>query len=171
MGTYLNQPKMVVFRISTIIGCFIWIGILLCSCKSSKQLTTSRVVEEKKDVIQTSNFDLTKIDKLFTDLVINTDRKLDFIVFDTSKPITEGKPPILIEGSLVDNSVVTDKTQQEKLITDNSEVLIKDKGKVNIRGELQSKEKRNNKTWIEQFTCFGFIIMLLLGLGICVKKR
>ena len=127
---------MVVFRISTIIGCFIWIVILLCSCKSSKQLTASRVVDEKKNVIQTSNYDLTKIDKLFTDLVINTDRKLDFIVFDTSKPIAEGKPPILIEGSLVDNSVVTDNSQQEKLTTGNSEVLIKDKGKINISFKL-----------------------------------
>ena len=162
---------MVVFRISTIIGCFIWIGILFWSCKSSKQLTASRVVDEKKDVIQTSNFDLAKIDKLFTDLAINTDRKLNFIVFDTSKPIVEGKPPILIEGSFVDNSVITDKSQQEELITDNSEVLIKDKGKINIRDELQSKEKRNNKTGIEQLTRFGFVIVLLVCVGIYVKKR
>lgn len=162
---------MVVFRISTIIGCFIWIGILLCSCKSSKQLTASRVVDEKKDVIQTSNFDLAKIDKLFTDLAINTDRKLNFIVFDTSKPIVEGKPPILIEGSFVDNSVITDKSQQEKLITDNSEVLIKDKGKVNLRDELQSKEKRNNKTWIEQATYFiGAIIALMLILFVLYRR-
>ena len=114
---------------------------------------------------------MTKIDKLFTDLVINTDRKLDFIVFDTSKPITEGKPPILIEGSLVDNSVITDKSQQEELITDNSEVLIKDKGKVNIRDELTVKERKNNKSWIEQLTRFGVVIILLLVVGIYIKKR
>lgn len=149
----------------------IFIILLLVGCKSSKQLTASRVVDEKKDVIQTSNFDLTKIDKLFTDLVINTDRKLDFIVFDTSKPIAEGKPPILIEGSLVDNSVVTDNSQQEKLITDNSEVLIKDKGKINIRDELQSNEKRNNKTWIEQWTRFGVVAVLLVSIIVYVKKR
>lgn len=143
----------------------IFIILLLVGCKSSKQLTASRVVDEKKDVIQTSNFDLTKIDKLFTDLVINTDRKLDFIVFDTSKPIAEGKPPILIEGSLVDNSVVTDNSQQEKLITDNSEVLIKDKGKINIRDELESNEKRNNKAWIEQLT---YLIWAIIGLVLIV---
>ncbi|MGL5261683.1 MAG: hypothetical protein ACRC9P_04795 [Bacteroides sp.] len=148
----------------------ILILLLLVGCKSSKQLTASRVVDEKKDVIQTSNLELTKIDKLFSDLVINTDRKLDFIVFDTNKPITEGKPPVLIEGSLVDSSVITDKSQQDELITDNSEVVIENKGTVNIRDELQSKEK-NSKSWIDQLTRFGFIIMLLLGLGIYIKKR
>ena len=164
----MKQLNLVDIWKTTLIGCFL---LLFFSCKSSKELISNHVEDEKKDVTQTSNFDLTKIDKLFTDLVINTDRKLDFIVFDTSKPITEGKPPILIEGSLVDNSVVTDKSQQEKLITDNSEVLIKDKGKVNLRDELQSKEKRNNKTWIEQLTRFGFVIVLLVCVGIYVKKR
>lgn len=164
----MKQLNLVDIWKTTLIGCFL---LLFFSCKSSKELISNHVEDEKKDVIQTSNYDLTKIDKLFTDLVINTDRKLDFIVFDTSKPITEGKPPILIEGSLVDNSVVTDKSQQEKLITDNSKVLIEDKEQVNIRDKLQVKEKKNNKSWIEQITRLGVVIILLACVGIYVKKR
>ena len=164
----MKQLNLVDIWKTTLIGCFL---LLFFSCKSSKELISNHVEEERKDKIELTNFDLTKIDKLFTDLVINTDRKLDFIVFDTSKPITEGKPPILIEGSLVDNSVITDKSQQEKLITDNSEVLIKDKGKVNIRDELQSKEKRNNKTWIEQATYFIWAIIILVLILFVVYRR
>ena len=145
--------------------------LFLVGCKTSKQLTTSKITEERKDKNEYVITDLTKIDKLIKDLVINTDKKIDFVMYDTSKPIVEGKPPVLMEASLVDNTVITDKSTQEELITDNSEVLIKDKGKVNIRDELTVKERKNNKSWIEQLTRFGVVIILLLVVGIYIKKR
>lgn len=145
--------------------------LFLFGCKTSKQLTTSKITEERKDKNEYVITDLTKIDKLIKDLSVSKDIKLDFIIYDTSKPVVEGKPPILVEGLLTDNSTITDKSVSEELITDNSEVLIKDKGKVNIRDELTVKERKNNKSWIEQLTRFGFVIILLLVVGIYIKKR
>lgn len=143
----------------------------MVGCKTSKQLTTSNVIDEKKDKSELTNFDLTKIDKLFSDLVINTDKKLDFIVYDTSKPIVEGKPPMLMKGTLTDKSILIDKSTSEELVTDNSKSLVEDKEKVNIRDELKVEEKKNNKSWIEQLTRFGFVLVLLICVGIYVKRR
>lgn len=145
--------------------------LLLVGCKTSKQLTTSKITEERKDKNEYVITDLTKIDKLIKDLVINTDKKIDFVVYDTSKPVVEGKPPILVEGILTDNSTITDKSVSEEQVTDNSREIIEDKGQVNIRDKLQVEEKKNNKSWIEQLTRFGFVIILLLGIVVYVKKR
>lgn len=145
--------------------------LLLVGCKTSKQLTTSKITKERKDKEEYVVTDLNSFSSLVKDLSINLDKRLDFVVYDTSQPVVEGKPPVLMEASLVDNSVITDKSTQEELITDNSEVLIKDKGKVNIRDELTVKERKNNKSWIEQLTRFGVVIILLLVVGIYVKKR
>ena len=145
--------------------------MLFVSCKSSKEYLNTREVDEKKDKAEYSLTDLTKIDKLFSDLLINTDKKLDFIVYDTSKPLIEGKSPVLVEGSLTDKSTLTDKSASEELVTDNSKSLVEDKGQINIRDELKVKEKKNNKSWIEQLTRFGVVVILLVGAGIYIKKR
>ena len=170
MGAYLNQFKKGVFRITTLIGWLTLISSFLWSCKSSKQLVASKIIDEKKDVIQTSNLELTKKGELFTDFVINTDKKLDFIVFDTSKLQTDSEPPVLIKGSFIENSVITDKSMQEELITDNSKIVIKNKDKVNIRNELKSKEKKN-KSWIKQLVFLGNMTLFLLCIGVYIKKR
>lgn len=148
----------------------ILILLLLFGCKSSKEYLNTREVDEKKDKVEYVVTDLTKVDKLFSDLVINTDKKLDFIVYDTNKSI-EGKPPVLMKGTLTDKSILTDKSRREELITDNSKSLVEDKGQINIRDELKVKEKKNNKTWIEQLTRFGVVVILLLGAGLYIKKR
>lgn len=143
----------------------------MVGCKTSKQLTTYKITEERKDKEEYVVTDLNSFSSLVKDLSINLDKRLDFVVYDTSKPIVEGKPPVLMEASLVDNSVITDKSTQEELITDNSREIIEDKGQVNIRDKLQVEEKKNNKSWIEQLTRFGVVIILLLVVGIYIKKR
>lgn len=150
-----------------VLSCFLL--LLLVSCKTSKEYLSTSTIDEKKDKIELTNFDLTKIDKLFTNLVVNTDKKLEFIMYDTSKTV-EGKSPILIEGTLIDKSTLTDKSVSEKQLTDNSEVVIEDKGQINIRDKLQVEEKKNNKSWIEQLTRLGLVIVLFC-LGVYVKKR
>ena len=144
--------------------------ILLSACKSSYRYKSDIEIDEKKDKVELTNFDLTKIDKLIKNLSVSKDIKLDFIIYDTSKTI-EGKPPILVEGTLTDNSTITDKSVSEEQITDKSEVVIEDKGQVNIRDKLQVKEKKNNRSWIEQLTRFGFVIVLLVCVGVYVKKK
>ena len=150
---------------------YLLILFLLFGCKSSKEYLSTREVDEKKYKAEYALTDLTKVDKLFSDLVINTDKKIDFVVYDTSKPVVEGKPPILVEGILTDNSTITDKSVSEEQVTDNSREIIEDKGQVNIRDKLQVEEKKNNKSWIEQLTRFGFVIILLLGIVVYIKKR
>lgn len=150
---------------------YLLILLLVVGCKSSKELMHDKQSSQETNRMELSNFDLTKVDKLFTDIVINTDRKLDFIVFDTSKPLVDNEPPILIKGSLVDNSTSVDRSRLEELVTDNSEVIVEDKGKVNIRDKLQASEKINNKTWIEQLTKFGVVIAILMILIIYIKRR
>lgn len=151
-----------------VLSCFLL--LLLVSCKTSKEYLNTHEVDEKKDKIELTNFDLTKIDKLMNDLVINTDKKLDFIIYDTSKS-TEGKSPILIEGTLTDKSTIADKSVSEKQFTDNSEVVVEDKGQINIRDKLQVEEKKNHKSWIEQLTRLGIVLVLLVGVGIYLKKK
>ena len=75
---------------------YLLILLLVVGCKSSKELMHDKQSSQETNRMELSNFDLTKVDKLFTDIVINTDRKLDFIVFDTSKPLVDNEPPILI---------------------------------------------------------------------------
>ena len=164
----MKQLNLVDIWKTTLIGCFL---LLLFSCKSSKEYLNTREIDEKKDKVELTNFDLTKIDKLIKDLSVSKDIKLDFIIYDTSKPIIEGKPPILIEGSLTDNSTITDKSVSEEQITDKSREIIQDKGQVNIRDKLKVEEKKNNKSWIEQLTRFGFVIVLLVCVGVSLKKR
>lgn len=163
----MKQLNLVDIWKTTLIGCFL---LLLFSCKSSKEYLNTRETDEKKDKIELTNFDLTKIDKLIKDLSVSKDIKLDFIIYDTSKTI-DGKPPILVEGSLTDNSTITDKSVSEEKVTDKSEVVIEDKGQVNIRDKLQVTEKKNNRSWIEQLTRFGFVIVLLVCVGVYVRKR
>lgn len=150
---------------------YLFILLFITGCKSSKELVHDKQSIEELNRTELLSSDLTKIDKLFTDIVVNTDRKLDFIVFDTSNPLVDNEPPILIKGSLVDNSVKIDRSKQEELVTDNSEIIIEDKGKVNIRDKLQTTEKINNKTWIEQLTRFGLVMFLLVSLGVYIKRR
>lgn len=144
--------------------------ILLSACKSSYKYKSDIEIVEKKDKVELTNFDLTKIDKLIKNLSVSKDIKLDFIIYDTSK-IVDGKPPILVEGTLTDKSTTIDKSVSEELITDNSKEIIEDKGQVNIRDKLHVTEKKNNKSWIEKLTRLGIVIILLLVLGIYVKKR
>lgn len=167
MGTIIVKLHLVDIWKTTLIGCFLF---LLFSCKSSKELISNRVEEEKKDKVEIGITDVSTLTSLMKDLSVSKDIKLDFIVYDTSKSI-EGKSPILVEGTLTDNSIITDKSVSEEQITDKSEIVTEDKGQVNIRDKLQSSEKKNNKSWIEQLTKFGFVILLLACVGIYVKKR
>lgn len=163
----MKQLNLVDIWKTTLIGCFL---LLLFSCKSSKELVSNRVEEEKKDRIEIGITDVSTLTSFIKDLSVSKDIKLDFIIYDTSK-IVEGRPSILVEGTLTDNSTITDKSVSEEQITDKSEVVIEDKGQVNIRDKLQVTEKKNNKSWIEQLTRFGFVILLLVCVGVYVKKR
>ena len=145
--------------------------LLFVGCKSSKELVATRVQKEQKDMVELSKTDIQAIKSIVNDLSVNLNKRLDFIVYDTEKPTLEGRPPVLFEGTVTDNSTITDKGLQQEQINDNSEAVTRDKGKVNIRDKLQVEEKKNNKTWIEQLTKFGVVIILLLGTVIYIKKR
>lgn len=144
--------------------------VLLSACKSSYKQVEITEINEKKDRVEIGITDVNSLTSLMKDLSVNLNKRLDFIIYDTSK-IVDGKPPILVEGTLTDKSTTIDKSVSEEQITDRSEVVIEDKGQVNIRDKLQIEEKKNNKSWIEQLTRFGFVILLLACVGVYVKKR
>ena len=145
--------------------------LLLVGCKSSKELATTRVYEDKKDRVELSTTDIQAIKSVVSDLSVNLNKRLDFVVYDTSRPALEGKPPILLEGTLTDNSIIADKGSQQEQVTDNSEVIIEDKGRVNIRDELQSVEKKNNKTWIEQFSSLLWAVAVVGVIGYIIYRK
>ena len=163
----MKQPYLVDIWKTTLIGCFL---LLLFSCKSSKEYLNTRETNEKKNKVEIGITDINSLSSLMKDLSVNLNKRLDFIIYDTSK-IVEGKPPILVEGSLTDKSTTIDKSVSEEQITDNSKVIIEDKGQVNIRDKLQVTEKENNRSWIEQLTRFGFVVLLLVCVGVYVKKK
>ena len=145
--------------------------LLLVGCKSSKELATTRVHEDNKDKVELSTTDIQTIKNVVSDLSVNLNKRLDFVVYDTNRPAIEGKPPILLEGTLTDNSIITDKGSQQEQVTDNSEVILQDKGQVNIRDELQSSEKKNNKTWIEQFSSLLWAVAVVGVLGYLIYRK
>lgn len=145
--------------------------LLLVGCKSSKELVTTRVHEDHKDKVELSKTDVQVMKSIVSDLSVNLNKRLDFVVYDTDKPIFEGKPPILLEGTITDNSIIADKGSQQEQVTDNSEVVIEDKGRVNIRDELQSSEKKNNKTWIEQFSSLLWAVAVVGVLGYLIYRK
>ena len=145
--------------------------LLIVSCKSSKELVTTRVHEDNKDKVELSTTDVRSIKSIVSDLSVNLNKRLDFVVYDTDKPIFEGKPPILFEGTITDNSIIVDKGSQQEQVTDNSEVILQDKGQVNIRDELQSSEKKNNKTWIEQFSSLLWAVAVVGVIGYIIYRK
>ena len=163
----MKQPYLVAIWKTTLIGCLL---LLLFSCKSSKEYLNTRETNEKKNKVEIGITDINSLSSLMKVLSVNLNKRLDFIIYDTSK-IVEGKPPILVEGSLTDKSTTIDKSVSEEQITDNSKVIIEDKGQVNIRDKLQVTEKENNRSWIEQLTRFGFVVLLLVCVGVYVKKK
>lgn len=153
----INQLLLVVFVLSTLIG-----------CKSTERVVREENKQQAKEQsIYTSQNDITLTE--FAQQIKNSkNQHFRFVFYDTEKPITKetGKPPLLMEGELTDKGIVEENTdiqsneqsniKQNETVIENEDTSLKDTSDI----------AKNKKTVVEQTTGLLWAIISLILVGV-----
>ena len=147
----------------------LWLLVMnLGGCKSSRLVVDNidkveqEVKEDKVKFDYDNTIDMSKL------VSWDKDRMLDFIFYDTNKPIdiNTGKPPILAEGSLSNKDKIN--TEINSVVKENLTTEIDSSSDSKIIDNSTHKDEVNKKSKVEQWGLLFKWIAVLVGVILVV---